>query len=163
MTYGARSVFFPTGRARNVVWEPFLSGNSVTCPYPGPPARMLFAASRAVGSADGSPSYFYALSASDGKLTVNVEYWGPRLVAPEPGLAVDEYHLTFFLDSDPTPYIGTLTPMPRCDARIVASASPQVTFPNVSSGSHSLAVVLAGSNRVSVNPPVATRVTFMVK
>jgi hypothetical protein len=110
-----------------------------------------------------SPRAGETVSASDGKLTVNVEYWGPRLVAPEPGLAVDEYHLTYFLDSDPTPYIGTLTPMPRCDARIVASASPQVTFPNVSSGSHSLAVVLAGSNRVSVNPPVATRVTFMVK
>jgi hypothetical protein len=38
-----------------------------------------------------------------------------------------------------------------------------LTLDNVSHGSHALAVLLAGSNNVSVNPPVAARVTFTVK
>jgi hypothetical protein len=101
--------------------------------------------------------------ASDGVLAVSVDYWGPRLVRAEEARAVDEYHLTFFLDADPAPFVGSLLPTPRCHPRVMHSAVSRVSFPDVTNGSHSLAVLLVGSNHVSVNPPVAARVTFMVK
>jgi hypothetical protein len=96
-------------------------------------------------------------------VTLSVDYWGPRLVPPDGAHAVDEYHLVYILDEDASPYIGTLQRLPVCDARVVHSAATRVTLDNVSHGSHALAVLLAGSNNVSVNPPVAARVTFTVK
>jgi hypothetical protein len=96
-------------------------------------------------------------------ITVDVDYWGPRLVTAEGAHAIDDYHLTYFLDEDATPYIGTLMPIPRCNPHIVHGASTRMNFDNVPHGSHSLAVLLVGSNNVSVNPPVAVRVTFMAK
>jgi hypothetical protein len=35
-----------------------------------------------------------------------------------------------------------------------------VTFDNVAPGSHQLAVVLTGSNHISVNPPITQQITF---
>jgi hypothetical protein len=96
-------------------------------------------------------------------VTLAVDYWGPRLVAAEEARAVDDYHLAYFLDEDPSPYLGTLMPIPRCNPRILHSPLTRVSFDNVTHGSHALAVVLSGSNNVAVNPPVAARVTFMVR
>jgi len=61
---------------------------------------------------------------------------------------------------DPTPYIGTTVPIPLGDARIIHSAATSVTFDNVGTGSHALAIVMAGSNHISVNPPLAENETF---
>jgi hypothetical protein len=96
-------------------------------------------------------------------LTFSVDYWGPRLVPADSAHAPDEYHLVYLLDEDASPYIGTLRPMPICNPHIMHSAATHVTFDGVAHGSHGLAVLLAGSNNVSVNPPVAARVTFTVK
>jgi hypothetical protein len=96
-------------------------------------------------------------------ISPSVDYWGPKLVDPAAARAIDDYHLAYFLDEDPSPYIGTLLPIPRCNARIIHSAATRVTFDAVAHGSHALAVVLTGSNGVSVNPPVAARVTFVVR
>jgi hypothetical protein len=96
-------------------------------------------------------------------ITLSVDYWGPPLVPADEARAVDEYHLAYFLDADATPYIGTLMPIPRCHPQIVHSALTQVNFDNVPGGSHSLTVLLVGSNSVSVNPPVSARVTFVAK
>jgi hypothetical protein len=96
-------------------------------------------------------------------VSLGVDYWGPRLVPGPEARAVDDYHLAFFVDEDPSPYLGTLLPIPRCNPRIVHTASTRVTFDDLPHGSHALAVVLAGSNNVAVNPPVAARVTFMVR
>jgi hypothetical protein len=96
-------------------------------------------------------------------ITLSVDYWGPRLVPAHAAHTVDEYHLAFLLDMDATPYIGTLMPVPHCHPHIIHSASTRVTLDNVPHGSHSLAVLLIGSNEVCVNPPVAARVTFVVK
>ena len=138
--------------------------SAAICPEP-PTVPAQYAALRPtdVLLAVTSPRAGEAVSTSDGTLTVNVDYWGPRLVAPGPGRPVDTYHLTFFLDADPMPYVGTLLPMPTCDARVADSAEPRWSFSNVAAGSHSVTVMLAGANRVSVNPPVAMRVTFVVK
>lgn len=96
-------------------------------------------------------------------VTFSVDYWGPRLLPAESAHAVDDYHLVFVLDEDAAPYIGTLQPLPVCDSHIVHSATTRVTIDNVLHGSHALAVLLVGSNNVSVNPPVAARVTFTVR
>jgi hypothetical protein len=96
-------------------------------------------------------------------ITVAVEYWGPRLSPAGAAHAVDEYHLAYFLDDDASPYVGTLLAIPRCDPRIIHSTATHVTFDHVMHGSHSLQVLLIGSNDVSVNPPVATSVTFLVR
>jgi hypothetical protein len=111
----------------------------------------------------GNPLAGETLAQAGGALTVDVHYRGPRLVHTAVARAVDDYHLAYFLDEDPSPYIGTLLPIPRCNPHIVHSASLHVTFSDVWYGSHSLAVVMAGSNNVSVNPPVALRLTFTVR
>ena len=96
-------------------------------------------------------------------VTVAVEYWGPPLSSAGAAHAVDEYHLAYFLDYDASAYVGTLLAIPRCDPRIIHSIATHVTFDHVMHGSHSLHVLLTGSNDVSVNPPVATSVTFLVR
>jgi hypothetical protein len=96
-------------------------------------------------------------------VTLVVDYWGPRLVPVSVTGAVDQYHLVFFFDEDASPYIGTMIPMPHCNPHIVHTASTHVTIDHVMHGSHSLAVLLSGSNNVSVNPPVAARVTFVAQ
>ena len=100
---------------------------------------------------------------SSESITVSVDYWGPRLVPPDGARAVDELHLVYILDRDAVRYIGTTVPMPVCDEHIAHSTTTHLTFDHVAHGSHTLAVLLAGSNNVSVNPPVAASVTFTVK
>jgi hypothetical protein len=91
-----------------------------------------------------------------------VDYWGPKLVAAQLAHGIDDYHLAYFLDADPAAYTGTLLPIPRCVRGIQHSTSTRVTFDNVMKGSHTLHVLLVGSNDVSVNPPVAASVMFIV-
>jgi hypothetical protein len=130
---------------------------------PAAPAPMAALKPSDVLLAINSPRAGETVLASDGVMAVSVDYWGPRLVRAEEARAVDDYHLAFFLDADPAPFVGSLLPTPRCHPRVLHSTAPRVSFPDVTSGSHALAVLLVGSNHVSVNPPVATRVTFMVK
>jgi hypothetical protein len=100
---------------------------------------------------------------SSESVSLMVDYWGPQLVPAEFAHAIDEYHLAYFLDEDATPYIGTLMQIPGCNPRIIHSAMTRVTFEHVVHSSHGLAVLLTGSNNISVNPPVAARETFTVK
>jgi hypothetical protein len=102
-------------------------------------------------------------SSTDESIALTVDYWGPRLLIGTAAHAVDDYHLAYLLDEAATPYIGTLTPIPRCDPHVVHSAATRVTFDHVPHGSHVVVVLLVGSNDVSVNPPVAAMVTFMVR
>jgi hypothetical protein len=97
----------------------------------------------------------------DESVTVMVDYWGPRLAAARAARSIDDYHLAFFLDVDATPYIGTLAPTPRCNASIVHAASTSATFDHVMRGPHTVAVLLVGSNDISVNPPVAASISFV--
>ena len=91
------------------------------------------------------------------------DYWGPSLIAGYTSGPIDQYHLVYLLDVDAAPYIGTLLPVPRCDPHIQHTADRRVIFGHVPHGIHTLAVLLTGSNNVSVNPPVAMRETFMVR
>jgi hypothetical protein len=96
-------------------------------------------------------------------VSVAVDYWGPSLIAAYASGPVDQYHLAYLLDVDATPYIGTLLPVPHCDPHIQHTADRRAIFGHVPHGIHTLAVLLTGSNNVSVNPPVAMRETFMVR
>jgi hypothetical protein len=94
---------------------------------------------------------------------VTVNYTGPQLVAAANATKLDDYHIHYFLDVDPTPYIGTTVPVPMGDPRIIHTAATSVTFDNVAAGSHALAVMMSGSNHISVNPPVAETETFTAR
>lgn len=141
-------------------------GAETTCTDPGPrPASaaalqpsdvlLMISAPRAGETVVESPT--------DESIALTVDYWGPRLLIGSAAHAIDDYHLAYLLDQAATPYIGTLTPIPRCDPHVVHSAATRVTFDHVSHGSHVVVVLLVGSNDVSVNPPVAAMVTFMVR
>jgi hypothetical protein len=95
-------------------------------------------------------------------VTVVVDFSGPALVNADRAQAIDAYHLAVFVDSDASAYVGTLLPIPRCNPHIVHTASTNITLEHVMHGSHTLWVLLVGSNNVSVNPPVATSITFVV-
>jgi hypothetical protein len=103
------------------------------------------------------------LAAPNDTVTIAVEYWGPPLKSPAEARAIDDYHLVYFLDEDATPFVGTILPIPRCNPHILHSVATRVSFDHVGHGSHTLSVVLTGSNNVPVNPPVATRVWFLVR
>jgi hypothetical protein len=95
-------------------------------------------------------------------VTVTVDYWGPHLVPAAAAHTIDQYHLVFFLDSNDAPYVGSLSPVPHCSTSIVHSSGASVTFENVIRGSHTVSVMLAGSNDISVNPPVVASISFVV-
>ncbi len=96
-------------------------------------------------------------------VTFSVDYWGPSLFAADRTHGVDSYHLVNILDVDASQYIGTLQSIPDRDQNVVRTTAARVTFDHVVPGSHALTVLLAGSNNVSVNPPIAARVTFRVR
>jgi hypothetical protein len=95
-------------------------------------------------------------------ISVTIDYWGPRLEGTKNAHKVDDYHLVFFLDVDDAPYVGTLSPVPRCNSSIRHSDTSKATFDHVLHGPHTVYVMLVGGNDVSVNPPVAASASFVV-
>jgi hypothetical protein len=108
-----------------------------------------------------SPAAGESLSA--GPVKVTVEYTGPALVPAANAQKLDDYHLHYFLDEDATPYIGTTTPIPAGNPKIIHSAVKEVTFQDVAAGDHTVTVVLTGNNHVSVRPPVSEQMSFTVR
>lgn len=98
-----------------------------------------------------------------GSLQISVQYTGPQLVAAANATKLDDYHLHYFLDEDATPYLGTLTPVPMGNPRIVHTAALQVSFDGVTAGQHTVTVMLSGANHVSVAPPLSAQVQFTVQ
>jgi hypothetical protein len=96
-------------------------------------------------------------------VTVIVNYTGPQLVDAANATKLDDYHIAYLLDVDPNPYIGTTVPIPMGDPRIIHAATTSTTFNNVAVGTHTLAVVMVGSNHVSVNPSLADKETFTAR
>jgi LPXTG-motif cell wall-anchored protein len=71
-------------------------------------------------------------------------------------------HVHYLLDADPSPFIGTMTPIPMGNPNIVHTASMSQTFSGVAAGPHRVTVVLGLSNHVAVQPAVAPAVNFTV-
>src|SRR5258708_5745005 len=63
---------------------------------------------------------------SAGSVKVTVSYTGPALVPAAQATKLDDYHLHYFLDEDPGPYIGTTTPIPAGNPRIIHTAALEV-------------------------------------
>jgi hypothetical protein len=100
---------------------------------------------------------------SPGTITVKVSYTGPTLVPGAQATRVEDYHLHYFLDEDATPYIGKPRPIPAGNPHIVHSAATEVAFDNVAAGNHTIAVVMTGSNHISVSEPLSDTATFTVQ
>jgi hypothetical protein len=100
---------------------------------------------------------------SSGRVTVVVNYNGPSLVAANMASTLNQYHLHYFLDVDASPYFQRSVPIPLGNPSIIHTSNTQVSFDNVAPGSHVLAVVLTGSNHVSLKPPVAQQISFTVQ
>ncbi|TMF04933.1 MAG: hypothetical protein E6I52_03585 [Chloroflexi bacterium] len=94
-----------------------------------------------------------------GTVTVVVDYTGPALVAAAAATELNQYHLHYFHDVDPTVFVQLSMPIPLGSPNIVHTAALQVNFDNVAPGTHQIAVVLTGSNHISVNPPVVAQQT----
>jgi hypothetical protein len=97
------------------------------------------------------------------RVTVAVNYNGPPLVPAGQATELNQYHLHYLLDVDPGPYLHTNVPIPLGNPLIIHTDKTQVSFDNVASGSHTLAVILAGSDHVSPERPVAQQISFTVK
>lgn len=98
-----------------------------------------------------------------GKVTVVANYNGPALVAPAQATELNQYHLHYLLDVDPSLFLRKNVPIPLGNPSIIHTANTQVSFENVAPGSHRLAVVLTGSNHVSPTKPVAQEISFVVR
>jgi len=94
---------------------------------------------------------------------VSVQFTGPTPVAAANATKLDDYHLHYFLDESAAPYLGTLVPVPMGNPRIVHTAALQQTFDNVTSGPHTVTVMLSGANHISVTPPLSAQVMFTVQ
>jgi hypothetical protein len=92
-----------------------------------------------------------------------VQYNGPPLVPAASATKLDDYHLHYFLDENPAPYIGTQLPVPMGNPHIVHTAALQQSFDNVSAGPHTVTVMLSGANHISVTPPLSAQVMFTVQ
>jgi hypothetical protein len=98
-----------------------------------------------------------------GRVTVAVNYNGPSLVAADRATELNQFHLHYFLDVDPSPYLERSVPIPLGNPSIIHSDKTQMSFDNVEPGNHLLAVVLTGSNHVSPTRPVAQQISFTAR
>jgi hypothetical protein len=95
-----------------------------------------------------------------GAVKVSVNYAGPTLVPGPEAKKLDDYHLHYFLDEDANGFVQGARPIPTGNPHIIHSAAKEVTFDNVGSGSHTLAVVMSGNNHIPVNPTLIDTISF---
>ena len=95
-----------------------------------------------------------------GDLTVKYTVTGATLVAPVSAKGPTDLDVVVLLDADPGQYIGRFQPAPSNNPNIVQTADGTATFHKMDAGKHTLSMYLSSANRVSVNPPVWTTVTF---
>lgn len=108
-----------------------------------------------------APTSDQALPAGD--LKVTVDFTGPKLVAVESAQRLEDYHLNFMLDEAPTQFIGKRVAIPMGNPKIIQATAGEVTFKALAAGKHSVAVILAGNNRVATNPAIWDTVSFVVR
>jgi hypothetical protein len=144
--------------AASVAPSPSASPAAIGSPSPGP-----VAAARPANASLAITSPTAGQTVTAGSVGVSVQYSGPPLVAAANATKLDDLHLHYFLDESAAPYIGTLVPVPAGNPHIVHTAALQVSFDNVSAGSHTVTVMLSGSNHISVAPPLSANVTFNVQ
>src|ERR1700694_5438084 len=95
-------------------------------------------------------------------VTVTIQVTGTTLVPAASATKLEDMHVHYMLDVDPTPYLSGATAIPAGDPKIVHSAALTNTFTGVAPGAHRVSVVLGLSNHSAVQPPVAPSVSFTV-
>lgn len=95
-------------------------------------------------------------------VTVNIAVTGTTLVPAAEATRLEDLHVHYLLDVDPTPYLGGTVPVPQGDPNQVHTAALSTTFSGVAAGSHRVTVLLGLSSHVARQPAVAPSVTFTV-
>jgi hypothetical protein len=95
-------------------------------------------------------------------VTVTVQVSGTTLVPAANATKLEDLHVHYMLDVDPTPYLDGTTAIPAGNPAIVHSAALSNTFSNVAPGPHKVTVILGLSDHHAVQPPVAPSVSFTV-
>jgi LPXTG-motif cell wall-anchored protein len=95
-------------------------------------------------------------------VTVTIQVTGTTLVPAPMATKLEDMHVHYILDMDPTPWLDGKRPIPMGNPNIVHSGALTNTFAGVAPGPHRVAVVLGLSSHVAVQPPVAPSVSFTV-
>ncbi|HLZ28025.1 MAG TPA: hypothetical protein VKV73_11970 [Chloroflexota bacterium] len=95
-------------------------------------------------------------------VTVTIGVTGTTLVPAANATKLEDMHVHYMLDVDPSPYLSGATPIPAGNPNIIHSGALSNTFTGVAPGAHTVAVVLGLSNHTAVQPPVAPSVSFTV-
>jgi hypothetical protein len=95
-------------------------------------------------------------------VTVTIQVTGTTLVPAASATKLEDLHVHYMLDVDPSPYLPGTTPIPQGNPNIVHSGALSNMFTNVAPGPHRVAVVLGYSNHTVFQPPVAPAVSFTV-
>jgi LPXTG-motif cell wall-anchored protein len=95
-------------------------------------------------------------------VTVSITVSGTTLVPGANATKLDDLHVHYVLDGDPTTLASGSAPIPTGNPNIVHSAATSNTFSDVAAGPHRVSVILGLSNHVAVQPPVAPSVSFTV-
>ncbi len=95
-------------------------------------------------------------------VTVTIQVTGTTLVPAANATKLEDMHVHYLLDVDPTPYLDGTTPIPAGNPAIVHAAALSNTFSNVAPGPHKVTVILGLSDHRAVQPPIAPSVSFSV-
>jgi LPXTG-motif cell wall-anchored protein len=93
---------------------------------------------------------------------VSINVTGTTLVPAANATRLEDMHVHYVLDKDPTPLTSGAAPIPAGDPSIVHSGATSNTFADVAPGPHRVTVILGLSNHIAVQPPVAPSVSFTV-
>ena len=91
-------------------------------------------------------------------LSIDVTVAGVELVKPDGDTSGRTGHLHVFVDKEPTPG----APIPAGDPAIIHSATSPIVVSGLTSGEHTIWVVLGDGTHVPFDPPVADRLTVTV-
>ena len=95
-------------------------------------------------------------------VTVSINVSGTTLVPAAQASRLEDLHVHYLLDTDPSPWLDGATPIPAGNPNIVHSGATSNTFTGVAPGPHQVVVVLGFSDHRAVQPPVDPRVSFTV-
>src|SRR5437588_5834094 len=95
-------------------------------------------------------------------VTGSINVSGTTLVPAANATKLEDLHVHYVLDGDPTTLASGAAPIPSGNPNIVHSGATSTSFMDVAAGSHKVSVILGLSNHVAVQPPVAPSVSFTV-
>jgi hypothetical protein len=95
-------------------------------------------------------------------VTVSITVTGTTLVPAANATKLEDLHVHYVLDGDPTTLASGAAPIPTGNPNIVHAGATSNTFMDVAPGPHRVTVILGLSNHVAVQPPVAPSLSFTV-